>query len=238
MTIVRFYRKAGIYLYPIKSLEMRAVLKKEPGCLHPELCNGQEIQIQKNTLLFSEGESLDHFFVLKEGACVLSQEAAEGQEQILRILGPGDILGKRAFFTGEGSSSTARTLSDAVLVIYSERELVQSINEHPGLCHDLMGNLLQDSYRSTRAGRVFNVHLTITQRLAALIHYLASKFGTTSSNELCLQLKRQEMAAVLGTSPEYITNLLNRFKSWGIIREYKNRIQLENLEVLEETINH
>ena len=45
------------------------------------------------------------------------------------------------------------------------------------------------------------------------------------------------MAAVLGTSPEYITNLLNRFKSWGIIREYKNRIQLENLEVLEETIN-
>lgn len=218
-------------------MEMRTVLNKEAGCLHPNLPEGEQLHVKKNTILFEEGERLDHLFVLKEGACILSRCGQNGHPQIIRILGPGDILGKRAFFTGNGSSSTATSLSSAHFIVYREEDLKESIKIHPGFCQDLLGNLLVDSYRSARAERIFNVHLTITQRLAALLFYLASKFGTSPNNELNLQLKRQEMAAVLGTSPEYITNLLNRFKSWGIIKEYKVRIRLENLEVLEEVIN-
>ena len=139
MTIVRFYRKAGIYLYPIKSLEMRAVLKKEPGCLHPSLCGTQLLHVKKNTVLFEEGEKLDYFFVLKEGACLLRKSGVRGESRIVRILGPGDIMGKKAFFTGEGSHFLATALTDSTLVVYRLKDLKQSMLDHPDICHDLMG---------------------------------------------------------------------------------------------------
>jgi CRP-like cAMP-binding protein len=211
--------------------------EKQAGCLHPQLCNGQEIQLKKNSQVFGEGEALECFYVVKFGACLLKQSAANGTEQIHRIVGPGDIIGKRAFFTGEGTISSASSLTELTLVVYTANELMGFMKTDPALCREIMAELMQDAYRTQEEDPIYNVHLSITQRLAALLQYLANKFGTNTENELKLQLKRQEMAAVLGTSPEYITNLLSRFQSWGVIKEYKNRIQLNALGDLQSMID-
>lgn len=210
---------------------------KKAGCLHPQLCNGQEIQLKKNSLLFGEGEPLECFYVVKAGACILKQLDTKGADQIHRIVGPGDIIGKRAFFTGEGTLSSACSLTDLTLVVYTANELMGFMKTEPALCQEIMAELMQDAYRTDDENPIYNVHNSIAQRLAALLHYLAQKFGTNHRNELAVQLKRQEMAAVLGTSPEYITNLLNHFQSWGVIKEYKNRIKLNALEDLQNMID-
>jgi len=211
--------------------------EKQAGCLHPQLCNGQEIQVKKNSLLFGEGEALECFYVVKAGACFLMQTDAKGIHQILRIAGPGDIIGKRAFFTGEGTVSSATSLTELTLVVYTANELMGFMKTEPALCQEIMAELMQDAYRTEEEEPIYNVHLTITQRLAALLQYLAKKFGTDAEKQLKVQLKRQEMASVLGTSPEYITSLLNRFQSWGVIKEYKNCIQLNALEDLQSMID-
>lgn len=211
--------------------------EKKAGCLHPQLCNGQEIQLKKNSLLFGEGEALECFYVVKAGACFLKQSDPKGADQIHRIAGPGDIIGKRAFFTGEGTVSSASSLTDLTLVVYTANELMGFMKTEPALCQEIMAELMQDAYRTEEEERIYNVHLSITQRLAALLQFIAKKFGTSAENELELQLKRHEMAAILGTSPEYITNLLNRFQSWGVIKEYKNRIKLNALEDLQSMID-
>ncbi len=207
--------------------------QKDAGCLHPEMCSGQEIRLRKSSLIFEEGEKLTSFYIVKEGACLLSSLSEKNEQRIHRILGPGDIMGKRSFFTGEGAVSSAQALNEVTLSVYSANEMMGFLKSQPGLCQEVMAELIQDGYRSEDEEPVFNVHKDITQRLAALLHYLATKFGTNSANELRVQLKRIEMAAVLGTSPEYITNLLKRFESWGVIKGYKNKIQLHGLEQLE-----
>lgn len=207
--------------------------KKDAGCLHPEMCSGQEIRLRKSSLIFEEGEKLTSFYVVKEGACLLVSQSENKEQRIHRILGPGDIMGKRSFFTGEGAICSAHTLNEVTLSVYSADEMLGFLKSRPGICQEVMAELIQDGYRSEEEEPVYNVHKDITQRLAALLHYLATKFGTNSSNELRVQLKRIEMAAVLGTSPEYITNLLKRFESWGVIKGYKNKIQLNGLKQLE-----
>ena len=216
---------------------MQQTNEKQAGCLHPQLCNGQEIQVKKNSLLFGEGDALECFYVVKAGACFLKQSDAKGADQIHRIVGPGDIIGKRAFFTGEKTISSAKSLTELTLVVYTANELMGFMKTEPALCQEIMAELMQDAYRTEEEEPIYNVHNSITQRLAALLHYLAQKFGTNPKNELVVHLKRQDMASVLGTSPEYITNLLNRFQSWGVIKEYKNRIQLNALEDLQSMID-
>ena len=87
----------------------------------------------------------------------------------------------------------------------------------------LLDALIEDANINDHTRIIFCVHKGIKQRLAQLLLYLLEKYGMDTDGKLLLRLKREDMAAVLGTSQEYIINLIKTFKKFWPYKYHKKR---------------
>jgi len=184
----------------------------------------KEVQIEKGSFLFREGDHLDRLYILREGAFFFSRLDSQGQSQILRILGPGELLGKHGVFTGAKSLYSAKALANCSLYAYEKQELEKELEDDSEIFRFLFNRLMVEYRTQVVEQQIFTAHYSIPSRLAALLLLLLDKFGTESDRSLNISLKRSEMASILGTSAEYVIHLLSGFKKRQIIAMPKNRI--------------
>ena len=53
----------------------------------------ENVKLGKGTVLFSEGDIGDHLYVIVEGKLKLGTSSGDGRENLLSVLGPGEMFG-------------------------------------------------------------------------------------------------------------------------------------------------
>ncbi len=101
----------------IKSLEQFFTVKR--------IAEGKTIFIEN-----MPGESL---FLIKEGTVRISRMMAEGDEQVLIVLGQDDVFGEIAVIDGGARSATARIAEDATLYGLTRKNFDAMSEEDPRL---------------------------------------------------------------------------------------------------------
>lgn len=94
------------------------------------------------------GESL---FLIKKGTVLISRMLAEGDEQVLIILGQDDVFGEMAVLDGGARSATAKIAEDAVLYGLTRKSYEALAAQDPELGLKLTLNIVR-----TFSGRVRN----------------------------------------------------------------------------------
>jgi len=190
------------------------------------LASSQSIKIARGGLVFEELEPLTKLYCIKKGACKFSKVDANGHEHILRFLGDGEVMGKRSVISNNGAKVNAVALTEIELCCLDKAEIQRNLQENTQFCQDFLDALVEDSNINEHTRIKFVAPKSFKTRLANLLWYLAEKFGTDNSGKLNLKIKRDDMAAVLGTSPEYIINLLKQFKELELIETNKRDIRI------------
>lgn len=72
-------------------------------------------EIAEGKTIFIENMPGESLFLIKQGTVMISRMLAEGDEQVLIILGPDDVFGEMAVLDGGARSATARIAEDAIL---------------------------------------------------------------------------------------------------------------------------
>lgn len=72
-------------------------------------------RIQEGKTIFIENMPGESLYLIKKGTVRISRMLAEGDEQILIVLGPEDVFGEIAVLDGGKRSATARIAEDAIL---------------------------------------------------------------------------------------------------------------------------
>lgn len=72
-------------------------------------------EIAEGKTIFIENMPGESLFLIKEGTVMISRMLAEGDEQVLIILGSDDVFGEMAVLDGGARSATARIAEDAIL---------------------------------------------------------------------------------------------------------------------------
>ena len=57
-----------------------------------------QVKVSKGHTLFKEGDAGDRLFVVVEGKLKLGTSSGDGRENLLSILGPGDMFGELSLF--------------------------------------------------------------------------------------------------------------------------------------------
>ena len=57
--------------------------------------------IKKGEPIFEEGESTNGIYCVKDGVCKLSKLSANGKDQIVKLVKPGELLGQRSMISDE-----------------------------------------------------------------------------------------------------------------------------------------
>jgi len=148
-----------------------------PFCaMSPEATRGfDEIKEQsvlgKGALLFAEGRPSRGVYLLCEGRAKLSICSENGKRLMLRVAGPGEVLGLGATLSGESYEVTAELLESAQVAFIKRKELLKFLRENPSICMEVVRRLSDDlhgAYERVRSLGLNRARRTRLQRARAI----------------------------------------------------------------------
>ena len=116
----------------------------------------------KGTLLFGEGRPSRGIYVLCDGRAKLSICSENGKRLMLRIAGPGEVLGLGATMAGTPYEVTAELLDSSQVVYIKRKDLLKFLRDHRDACMMVVQMLSQDLHAAYE--RVRSIGLTRTRR--------------------------------------------------------------------------
>lgn len=182
-------------------------------------------------IFYMPEDSGEVLFLLKKGRIQLYRLSPEGKKIVVATLGPGAIFGEMSL-VGQGMHNTfAEAVDECMLCVMSRPDVERLMREKPEVALRFMeslGTRLNDVER-----RLEDVAFkSIPSRLASLLLRLAD--AETDKGDLVRGYTHQDLAEMLGTYRETITQTLNDFKSDGLVQIGRKRITIEDREQLEE----
>lgn len=116
----------------------------------------------RGATLFAEGRQPRGVFVLCDGRAKLSICSESGKRLMLRIAGPGEVLGLSATMSGRTYELTAETLDSSQVVFVKRKDLLKFLRDHREACLQVVHLLSGDLH--TAYERVRSIGLSRTRR--------------------------------------------------------------------------
>lgn len=175
------------------------------------------VKIAKGSILFAEGDEGDHLYVIIEGKVKLGTSSGDGRENLLSILGPGEMFGELSLFDPNPRTSTATAVTDAKLLSLGQAKLIPWLADHPPVALHLLAALAQRLRRTNEAvgDLVFS---DVPGRVAKALIDLGERFGKQTDEGLFVHhdLTQEELAQLVGASRETVNKALADFagRNW------------------------
>jgi len=100
-------------------------------------------QIAEGKTIFIENMPGESLYLIKSGTVQISRMLAEGDEQVLIVLGPDDVFGEMAVLDGGDRSATARIAEDAILYGLNRKHFEALAAQDPSLGLKLALNIVR-----------------------------------------------------------------------------------------------
>jgi len=178
-----------------------------------------QVKVSKGHTLFKEGDEGDRLYVVLEGKLKLGTTSIDGRENLLSILGPGEMFGELSLFDPEPRTATATAVTDAKLLALAHDQVIGLVTRHPQASLELLRRLAQRLRKSNEilADLVF---ADVPGRVAKAIIDLGARFGQQKDDGLHVNhdLTQEELAQLVGASRETVNKALADFASRGWVR--------------------
>jgi len=175
------------------------------------------VKIPKGTILFAEGDGGDQLYVIAEGKLKLGTSSGDGRENLLSILGPGEMFGELSLFDPGPRTSTATAVTDAKLLSLGQEKLLPWLVENPKVSLQLLARLAQRLRRTNDAVGDLVVS-DVPGRVAKALIDLGERFGKKTDEGLFVHhdLTQEELAQLVGASRETVNKALADFagRNW------------------------
>ncbi len=177
------------------------------------------IKVSKGNTLFKEGAEGDRLYIVLEGKIKLGTTSIDGRENLLSILGPGEMFGELSLFDPEPRTATATAVTDSKLLALAHDQVIGLVTRHPQASLELLRRLAQRLRKSNEilADLVF---ADVPGRVAKAIMNLGERFGTVKEDGLHVNhdLTQEELAQLVGASRETVNKALADFAARGWVR--------------------
>ncbi|MEN8259170.1 MAG: helix-turn-helix domain-containing protein [Pseudomonadota bacterium] len=192
--------------------------------------------LQRGDFIYRRGDPFTGVLAIKTGTAKIIVSDSQGNEHVLGVLLPGELLGFDALSTDRHNCSAValETLSFCQLPAEKLENLCQSV---PSLMRELFrhaGEKLNDETRQL----ILNKR-PAEERLASFLISLSdrSKSRGFSPLEFTLSLTRQEIGNHLGLALETVSRLLKKFQNFGLIQVNHKKIRITDAERLRRIYN-
>jgi len=192
------------------------------------------VKIAKGGILFKEGDEGEHVYVIVDGKLKLGTSSTDGRENLLSILGPGEMFGELSLFDPGPRTSTATAVTDAKLLSLSHEKLIPWLKGNPEVSLHLLARLAQRLRRTNEAvgDLVFS---DVPGRVAKALIDLGARFGKQTDEGLYVHhdLTQEELAQLVGASRETVNKALADFAGRNWLKLDGRAVLITDLDRLE-----
>ncbi len=187
------------------------------------------LRVEGGSLVFQEGLPAFGLYILCQGKIKLAKRTSSGHSQILKLLGPGEILGEKTMFDQECYTCYAKALEPSELMFIPREAFLAFVRRYPEVAIRLVEKL-------SRELKVFGDKLveitsrSAKERVSRVLLELARAFGeeTEEGWDVGVELPRAELAEMAGVSTETAIRILSELKDRGILALPGRRIIIKN----------
>jgi CRP/FNR family cyclic AMP-dependent transcriptional regulator len=192
-----------------------------------------EVRLVRGQTLFTEGESGDRLYVVTAGKIKLVHTAPDGRENLLAVLGRGEMFGELSLFDPGPRTATATAVTKATLVGLGHDDLELWLRGRPEVATHLLAALAQ-RLRRTNEHLADLVFRDVPGRVAKALLDLARRFGVQSEDGLHVthDLTQEELAQLVGASRETVNKALADFAARGFLRLQARAVVILDVERL------
>ena len=169
-----------------------ATTTKITALIHPS-------HYKKGEIIQQSGSADARLLVLSRGRAKVVRTSADGKEQIVGWLKPGDFTGEVTVFTGEATDNEVVALEDTSFCTLDSTDLKTVVADSPDLSMALIRELslrLFDSHQQLESLGL----MTAEQKLMARLTELAA-----GRQAFRLPMSKKDLAAELGMTPETLS---------------------------------
>ena len=180
----------------------------------------------KNEIIFSQGDSADAVFYIRDGKCKLTVVSKQGKEAVVALHGKGDFFGEGCLNGELRRIGTVAAMTDCEIMRLDKAAMVRVLHDEPKFSELFISHLLGRNARVQEdlVDQLFN---SSEKRLARLLLLMAN-FGKEGSHEpVIAKINQETLAAMIGTTRSRVSFFMNKFRKLGFI-DYNGGLHIHN----------
>jgi len=187
--------------------------------------------LKKGQEIFQEGHRPNGVYCINSGKVKLVKLGNEGKEKIVRLSGPGDLIGYKAIVSNNPYSATAIALSDVKICFIPKSKFLDMLHQNGELSFEFT-QLLCRNISQVETEVVDIAYKSVRERLAEALLLLMEKYRVENDAPEIISITREDLATLIGTAKETVIRLLSDFKEEGIVASQGRKIVLKDIEEL------
>ena len=189
-----------------------------------------EKSCQRDEIILLEGELAEALYLVVSGVVKIFKTSAEGKEQILAIIRPGESFNEVPMFDGGPNPASAQAMGQVLLYGLGKNELDYVLKNYPQLASSVI---------RVMAGRMRHLvslveDLSFRQVIGRVARILLDNAGDGAVPSP--QLTQRDMAAMAGTVREVVSRSLKTLEEEGAIKMDRHRIIILDKKILQKMV--
>lgn len=174
-----------------------------------QLFKSKPVHFSAKEIIYNEGSAVNSVIVVRNGMVKLVSHLPNGRARIVRVHSAGAWLGLCGVL-GQPFQHTAIAVDDVDVYYIPVSKILSIKSSHPHIYNKLLEHWFDYLQEADMWISEFSTGI-IKARVARLVNFLSDIEGKDASNEVKL-LTCEEMAEILGATPESVSRVLAEFK--------------------------
>jgi CRP-like cAMP-binding protein len=198
-------------------------------------CEIEEIVSRARTLEFAPGDvihsaddPITQVLLLMDGRIKRSQFSANGQEVVLRLGVPGEMISVPTLLPRGKHSSTASALQPCKVLVWESVTFNAMLERFPGLLKNLERILNSRLVDITQRFCEASTKAT-SPRLASSLVQLVDRIGERVDNHIELRVSQETLGQMTGMAFNSVSRLLSIWKGQGIVKLRRGIVEIHNI---------
>ena len=195
----------------------------------------RESEFSRRDTIFLEGDPIRHVTLLTSGSAKVIKLGQNGTEVILRLAGPGDVVEVTGLPGQCRHCSMAQALNASTALIWEASAFQALADRFPALWRNItkvVAQRLQELEERYREISTKTVATRLSHQLVRLFDQLGRRVNGKGTLEI--NLSREELAQLTGTTLFTVSRLLSDWKERGLLTAGREYVSVHNIQALRE----
>ncbi|GAA4437001.1 response regulator [Pontibacter saemangeumensis] len=191
---------------------------------------------KKKQILYLAGTEPTRLFFVRRGKVKTYRSNQDGKEYITGIYREGDFFGYLPLIEETECQEAAETMEDSEVVVIPKSEFMALLYQDPHIAKRLIKMLASSVSEKEKllSGMAYN---SLRKRAADSLLFLHSKYQTHHEPRPFIQISRDDIAGIVGSSTESLIRTLSDFKKEQLIDIVDGKILIKDEQKLQHMPN-
>jgi CRP-like cAMP-binding protein len=186
---------------------------------------------KKKEVIYNEDNYPKGIYFINSGKVKTYRTNDDGKEFITGLFGAGDFFGYLPLLEDSKYADTAAALEDAEIFLIPKDDFFSLLTNNSGVARKFI-KMLSGSLQEKEDRLLKLAYNSVRKRVAEALVAIYQRYNTNNEASFSINLSREDLAGIVGTSQETAIRTLSDFKDENLIAIKAGKIDILNLDKL------